>query len=64
MAQELLLDELAQNMQNRQNGNTSNQKKMVWDKNTMTFVKLNSYEQPTDTQSPMNDISTRPFYNN
>ncbi len=64
MAQELLLDELAQTMQNRQNGSAANEKKLAWDKNTMTFVKLNSNEQPVDTQSPMNDIATRPFYTN
>ena len=61
MAQELNLDQLSDAMRKQQEGNT-NGKKVVWDKNTMTFVELNSYEQVRDTQSPVNDVSKRPFY--
>lgn len=61
MAQELNLDQLSDAMRKQQEGNT-NGKKYVWDKNTMTFVELNSYEQPNDTQSVVNDVSKRPFY--
>ncbi len=61
MAQELNLDELSNAMRKQQEGNT-NGKKVVWDKNTMTFIELNSNEQVRDTQSPVNDVSKRPFY--
>lgn len=61
MAQELNLDQLSDAMRKQQEGNT-NGKQVVWDKNTMTFVELNSYEQLKDTQSPVNDVSKRPFY--
>ncbi len=61
MAQELNLDQLSDAMRKQQEGN-SNGKKVVWDKNKMTFVELNSYEQPDDTQSVVNDVSKRPFY--
>lgn len=61
MAQELNLDQLSDAMRKQQEGNT-NGKKVVWDKNTMTFVELNGYEQVNDTQSPVNDVSKRPFY--
>lgn len=61
MAQELNLDQLSDAMRKQQEGN-SNGKKIVWDKKNMTFVELNSYEQPNDTQSVVNDVSKRPFY--
>ena len=61
MAQELNLDQLSDAMRKQQEGN-SNGKKVVWDKNKMTFVELNSYEQPNDTQSVVNDVSKKPFY--
>ncbi len=61
MAQELNLDQLSDAMRRQQDGN-SNGKKVVWDKNSMTFVELNSYEQANDTQSVVNDVSKRPFY--
>ena len=48
-------------MHKQQVGNT-NGKKVVWDKNSMTFIELNSYEQANDTQSVVNDVSKRPFY--
>ena len=37
-------------------------KKIVWDKDKMTFVELGSAEEPTDAQSPVNDVSKRPFF--
>ena len=52
---------LAIAMRKHQEGNT-NGKKVVWDKNSMTFIELNSYEQANDTQSVVNDVSKRPFY--
>ncbi len=61
MAQELNLDQLSDAMRKQQEGNT-NGKKVVWDKNSMTFVELNSNEQANDTQSVVNDVSKRPFY--
>ena len=61
MATELDLDQLSDAMRKQQEGN-SNNKKIVWDKNRMTFVELQSDEQITDTQSPINDVSKRPFY--
>lgn len=61
MAQELNLDELANVMKNQQSGNSSG-KKVVWDKNTMTFKTLAPFEQPTEGHSPMNDVSKVPFY--
>lgn len=61
MAQELNLDQLSDAMRKQQEGN-SNGKKIVWDKKNMTFVELNSYEQPNDTQSVVNDVSKKPFY--
>ena len=62
MAQELNLDELANVMKDQQSGHSSG-KKVVWDKNTMTFKTLGTYEQPTESQRPMNDVSKVPFYN-
>lgn len=61
MGQELNLDEIANVMVEQQHGRSGG-KKIVWDKNTMTFKALNSYEQPTEGQSPMNDVSKVPFY--
>lgn len=61
MAQELNLDQLSEAMRKQQEGNT-NGKRVVWDKKTMTFVELNSNENPDDTQSLVNDVSKRPFY--
>lgn len=61
MAQELNLDALSEAMRNQQEGN-SNGKQIVWDKNKMTFVELNSYERVTDDHSPVNDVSKRPFF--
>lgn len=62
MAQELNLDELANVMRDQQSGRSSG-KKVVWDKRTMTFKTLGAFEQPTESQSPMNDVSKVPFYN-
>ena len=59
--QELNLDALADAMRDQQNGKT-NSKKLVWDKNTMSFVELDKYDRVTDEHSPMNDVSTRPFF--
>lgn len=61
MAQELNLDQLSEAMRKQQEGGNSG-KKIVWDKNKMTFVELGSYERPADDQSPVNDVSIRPFY--
>lgn len=61
MPQELDLDGLSKAMQDQQEGR-SNNKKIVWDKNTMTFVELGSNEQANDNQSVVNDVSKRPFY--
>lgn len=61
MAQELNLDELANVMKDQQSGRSGG-KKVVWDKNTMTFKTLGTFEQPTENQSPMNDVSKVPFY--
>ncbi len=61
MAQELNLDQLSDAMRKQQEGNTSG-KKIVWDKDKMTFVELGSAEEPTDAQSPVNDVSKRPFF--
>lgn len=43
MAQELNLDQLSDAMRKQQEGNT-NGKRVVWDRNSMTFVELNSNE--------------------
>ena len=48
MAQELNLDQLSDAMRKQQEGNT-NGKRVVWDRNSMTFVELNSNEQANDT---------------
>ena len=61
MAQELNLDQLSDAMRKQQEGNT-NGKKIVWDKNKMTFVELGLFESPTDEQSQVNDVSKRPFF--
>lgn len=61
MATELDLDQLSDAMRKQQEGNGNN-KKIVWDKDRMTFVELQNGEQITDTQSPINDVSKRPFY--
>jgi hypothetical protein len=61
MAQELNLDELACVMKDQQSGHSSG-RQVVWDKNTMTFKTLGTNEQPTESQSPMNDVSKVPFY--
>lgn len=61
MAKELNLDQLSDAMRKQQEGNT-NGKKIVWDKDSQTFVELNSNEQANDTQSVVNDVSTRAFY--
>ena len=61
MATELDLDQLSDAMRKQQEG-SSNGKKIVWDKNRMTFVELQNNEQINDTQSPINDVSKRPFY--
>ena len=62
MAQELDLNQLSNAMRRQQEGQ-SNGKKIVWDKNKMTFVELSGNEQVTDEQSPVNDVSKRPFFN-
>jgi hypothetical protein len=62
MAQELNLDQLSDAMRKQQEGNT-NGKKIVWDRNKMTFVELGSFERVNDTQSPVNDVSKKPFFN-
>lgn len=49
-------------MRKQQEGQ-NNGKKIVWDKNKMTFVELSGNEQVTDEQSPVNDVSKRPFFN-
>ena len=61
MAHELNLDELSNEMRRQQEGQT-NGKRIVWDKNTMSFRELEDDEQMTDDQSPINDVSKRPFY--
>lgn len=61
MAQELNLDQLSDAMRKQQEGNT-NGKKVVWDKDSLKFVELNSNEQVNNTQSVVNDVSKRPFY--
>lgn len=61
MSQELNLDQLSDAMRKQQEG-TSNGKRIVWDKNKMTFIELDSSEQINDTQSPVNDVSKRPFF--
>lgn len=61
MAQELNLDQLSDAMRKQQEGNTGN-KKIAWDQKTMTFVELNSGEQSRDTQSVVNDVSTKGFH--
>lgn len=61
MARELNLDQLSEAMRKRQEGNKSG-KKIVWDKNTMSFVELDTFENPTETQSVVNDVSKRPFF--
>ena len=61
MATELNLDQLSDAMRKQQEGNT-NGKRVVWDKKSMTFVQLNSNEQPDDTQSVVNDVSKRQFF--
>lgn len=61
MAHELNLDELSHEMRRQQEGQT-NGKRIVWDKNTMSFRELEDDEQMTDDQSPINDVSKRPFY--
>lgn len=61
MANELNLDDLANAMRSQQEGN-SNGKKIVWDKETMSFKELSPGEQSTDEQSPVNDVSKRPFF--
>lgn len=63
MARELDLDQLsdAMRMQQEHNGNT-NGKKIVWDKNTMNFIELNSNEQASNNQSVVNGIGQRGFY--
>lgn len=61
MAQELNLDQLSDAMRKQQEGNT-NGKKIVWDKNKMTFVELGAFESANDTQSVVNDVSKRPFF--
>lgn len=61
MAQELNLDQLSEAMRRQQEGDNSG-KRIVWDKNTMSFRELNDDEQVTDDQSPINDVSKRPFY--
>lgn len=61
MAQELDLDQLSEAMRQQQAGNTSG-KRIVWDKNTMTFKELENGEEVTDDQSPVNDVSKRPFF--
>jgi hypothetical protein len=61
MAQELNLDQLSDAMRRQQEGDNSG-KRIVWDKNTMTFKELGNSEAPTDEQSPVNDVSQRPFF--
>lgn len=61
MATELNLDQLSEAMRIQQEGNT-NGKKIVWDKNKMSFVELTDFEYPNDTQSVVNDVSKRPFF--
>lgn len=61
MVQELNLDQLSDAMRKQQEGNT-NGKKIVWDRNSLSFVELDNNEQANDTQSVVNDVSKRPFY--
>ena len=61
MAQELNLDDLSEAMRRQQEGQNTG-KRLVWDRDTMSFRELNEGEQVTDDQSPINDVSTRPFF--
>ena len=61
MSQELNLDALSEAMRKQQEGN-GNGKKIVWDKNTMSFKELGTFERANDEQIPINDVSTRPFF--
>ena len=51
MAQELNLDE----RDNAMNDKRLSIKKLIWDKNTMTFVDYDTFERPTEDQLPIND---------
>jgi hypothetical protein len=61
MPNELNLDNLAEAMRNQQEGK-SDGKRIVWDKNTMSFRELGSSERELDSHSPVNDVSKRPFF--
>lgn len=50
MAQELNLDEC----DNAMNDKHLSIKKLIWDKNTMTFVDYDTFERPTKDQLPIN----------
>ena len=50
MAQELNLDEC----DNAMNDKHLSIKKLIWDKNTMTFVDYDTIERPTEDQLPSN----------
>lgn len=61
MAKELNLDQLSDAMRRQQEGNT-NGKRIVWDESTLSFQELSAGEQVANTQSPINDVSKKPFY--
>ena len=61
MSQELNLEELSKRMREQQDGKTTG-KKIVWDKESMSFRELAPDEIANDDQSPVNDVSKRPFF--
>ena len=54
MAQELNLNE-CDNAMNVLQDKLLSAKKLIWDKNTMTFVDYDNFEQPTEDKLPIND---------
>ena len=63
MPQSVSLDDLANAMRNEQeNPGSGNSSQMVWDAERGMFVKLNSNERPTSTQTPMNVLSKEPYF--
>ena len=61
MANSLNLDQLSEAMRTQQEGR-SNGKKIVWDKNSMSFIEVDASDPVDDTQSVVNDVSKRPFF--
>ena len=63
MPQPLSLDDIANEMRDRQaHPNSNSNSQMVWDSENGTFVKLRPGETPKSNQTPMGKFAREPYF--